>query len=80
MADQLTVVCAHKNCSALFVYFFEKAHDFEGKLRVKVSGGLVSQNDLGLVDHSPGYGYSLLFAVGELGRIVPHLVMKVDHP
>src|SRR3954462_9846749 len=37
---------------------------------IKVAGGLIRQNDCGLVDESTGKGDALLLAAGELGRAV----------
>jgi len=80
MAYQLPVMGTDYDCRTLSVYLLEESHDFIGQLWVEVSGRLISQEYLGIIDDCPGYGHSLLFAVGQLCWVFPHLVMEIDHP
>ena len=79
MPDQFSVVGADDDRRTLSVYFFEEGHDFKGELGVEIAGRLISEENLGIVDHRPGNGYPLLFSIGQLKGILPHFMMKVDH-
>lgn len=78
MADQFPVVRADDHSGTLPVDFLENGHDFSRKLRVEVPCWFVCQEYFGIIHHCPGYGHSLLLAIGELRRVLPHFVMEVD--
>ena len=44
------------------------------RLPVQVAGGLIGHQDRRVDDNGPGYGHALLFAAGELVRVVVHAV------
>src|SRR5688572_22553096 len=44
----------------------QQTHDFDRRVGVEVSGGLVGQQDQRAVDEGPGHGDSLLLAAGQL--------------
>ena len=70
------VVGDHDDGGPLGVDAAEQAHDAVGGLAVQVAGGLVGDDDLGLVEEGAGDGDALLFAAGELVR---HLVGLAAH-
>src|SRR5262249_28394700 len=47
----------------------EERHDFRRLLGVQVAGGLVGQEQAGLVDDGPGHPHQLLLSAGELGGV-----------
>ena len=48
--------------------------------RVEVAGGLVGEDDVGVVDQRPGDRHALLLAAGELVGAVVEPVGEADHP
>jgi hypothetical protein len=46
----------------------QEVQDVGRGVRVEVAGGLVGEDQIGLVDQRPGAGHPLLLAAGELGR------------
>src|SRR5260370_33216761 len=51
---------------AAFVQAPEELHDFFALRRVKITGGFVSQNELGILNHRAGDANELLLAAGKL--------------
>src|SRR5216683_3654597 len=51
---------------AAFVQAPEELHDFFALRRVKITGGFVSQNELGILNHRAGHADELLLAAGKL--------------
>src|SRR5215471_717333 len=64
----------------------EQRHDFRRLLGVQVAGGLVGQEQAGLVDDGPGHPHQLLLSARELGGVKvllsddPEPVEGVRHP
>lgn len=79
MAYQFPVVGTNEDRGSLLIDCFEKTHDFKSQFRIKIACGLIGQDDFWIVDDGSGNGDSLLFSVRELGRVIPDLVVKVDH-
>src|SRR5208282_3407025 len=63
---------------ALLVQAVEQGHDLGAGLRVQVAGGLVGQDDGGIVDQRAGDGHTLPLAAGELVGLVHHAVGEID--
>ena len=80
MADEFFIVAADNHGRPLFVDLFKNADDLESKLGIEIAGGFVGEKDLGLIDDGTGNRHPLLFSVGEVGRILPHFLMEIDHP
>src|SRR5579884_127682 len=56
----------------------EQFHDFRGVRRIQIAGGLVAQEEFGIVDQRSGDCGALLFAAGQLARIHAALVGEPD--
>ena len=54
----------------LFVEFPEEFQDFFTGLGVEVAGGLIREQDGGIIDEGPGNGHPLLLSAGELRGFV----------
>ena len=65
LLGKLRIVGDHDD-KAVVSHFFEKIHDLHGCLRVQSAGGLVCQQDLGIVDQGSGDRYTLHLAAGHL--------------
>ena len=63
---------------ALGVELVEEGHDLVAGLGVEVSGGLVGEDDGGVVDQGAGDGDALALAAGELVGLVHHAGAEVD--
>jgi hypothetical protein len=63
---------------ALGVEFVEEGHDLVAGLGVEVAGGLVGEDDGGLVDQGAGDGDALALAAGELVWFVHHAGAEAD--
>ena len=63
---------------ALGVEIVEEGHDLVAGLGVEVSGGLVGEDDGGVVDEGAGDGDALALAAGELVGLVHHAGAEVD--
>ena len=61
------------------VQLLEDGQDLQPRLRVQVSGGLVCQNQLGIVHQCPGDGHSLLLAATQLAGKVLGPILQPDH-
>ncbi len=64
--------------SGLVVQGFEEGEDAGPGGAIEVAGGLVGEEDAGLVGEGAGDGDALLFAAGELGREVVGAVGQSD--
>jgi len=62
---------------ALPVKTVEQGHDLGAGGRVKVSGGLVGQQDRRIVDQRPGDGDALPLSAGEFAGLVVHALFEV---
>jgi hypothetical protein len=57
----------------------EPGNQIENRVRsfaVKVSGGFIRQQDLGLSDERPGQSHALLFATGEFSGAMMRTLLK----
>src|SRR6266481_4672187 len=54
------------DCRTGVVEALEELHDFFALRRVKITGGFVSQNELGILNHRAGHADELLLAAGKL--------------
>ena len=63
---------------AFGVEVVEEGHDLVAGLGVEVSGGLVGEDDGGLVDQGAGDGDALALTAGELVGLVHHAGAEVD--
>jgi hypothetical protein len=52
----------------------QEVQDVSRGVRVEVAGGLVGEDQIGLVDQRPGAGHPLLLTAGELGRAMRETV------
>ena len=62
----------------VFGHLFQKVHDLDRGLRVESAGGLVRQDDVGVVDQGPGDGDALHLTAGELVRLLVDLIAETD--
>jgi hypothetical protein len=58
----------------------QEVQDVGRGVRVEVAGGLVGEDQIGLVDQRPGAGNPLLLTAGELGRAVRETVRDAQLP
>jgi hypothetical protein len=58
----------------------QEVQDVGRGVRVEVAGGLVGEDQIGLVDQRPGARHPLLLAAGELGRAVREPVRDAELP
>ena len=65
--DDVVVVGGHHHGGAVLIDLVQDVHDAGAGDRVKVSGGLVGQQNARLVDDRAGNGDALLLTAGELG-------------
>ena len=72
----VAVVGDHHNGGAFLVEALEQLEDFICGFWVKVAGGFVGEDDIGVVEEGAGDGYALLLPAGEL---VGHLVGLCSH-
>ena len=56
----------------------KEGHDLQAGLGVQVAGGLVGEDDGGLVDQSPSDGDALPLAAGEFVGLVVHAGLEAD--
>ena len=70
----------HDDRLARVVQLLEHLHDFVAGLGVEVTGRLVGQDDVGVVDQRAGDRDALLLAAGELRRAVIEPVAQADQP
>lgn len=80
MANELLIMAANNDGRPLSVNLLKNADDFKSEFGVQIARRLIRQKNLRVVHHSPGYGHALLFSVGEVGRILPHLLMEINQP
>ena len=76
----VVLVGDHDDRLAGVVELAEHLHDLVAGLGVEVAGGLVGQDDVGVVDQRAGDRDALLLAAGELGRAVVEPVVQADQP
>jgi hypothetical protein len=63
---------------ALGLEIVEEGHDLDAGLGVEVAGGLVGEDDGGVVDQGAGDGDALALSAGELVGLVVHAGFEVD--
>jgi hypothetical protein len=63
---------------ALGVEVVEEGHDLDGGFGVEVAGGLIGEDDGGLVDEGAGDGDALALAAGEFVGLMVHALAEVD--
>ena len=73
---QILFVGHHHHGGAQLVDLHQQAHQLQGPLRVKVAGGLVCNDGVGVVHQRPGNGHTLLLAAGELRGIAVGLAAQ----
>ena len=79
MGGELLVVCDDdEGLAELAPKVEEEAVELVFAVRVEASGGLVGLDNAGPVDEGAGYGDTLLFASGELGRLVGDAVGEAE--
>src|SRR6202035_4754819 len=61
---------------AFFVEAVEEGHDLDAGLGVEVAGGLVGEDDGGVVDQGAGDGDALALTAGELVGLVVHAAFE----
>ena len=76
--DELTIVRRDDDGRAASVDLAEEIHDFERQIGIEVSGGLVGQDDVRVVDERPGNRDALLFAARQLVGQRVHPVLETD--
>lgn len=54
-------------------------HDCDARFGIEVSGRLICENDLRLMNKRPGDADALLLTAGHLGRVMVHPVLQTDH-
>ena len=62
----------------LFVELPEEFQDFFTGLGVEVAGGLIREQDGGIIDEGPGNGHPLLLPAGELRGFVVQALPQAD--
>ena len=62
----------------VFRHLFQKVHDLHGGLRVEGAGGLVREDDIGVVDKRSRDGDALHLTAGELVRLLVDLIAETD--
>ena len=73
----LRVVCDHHHCGALGPYdVLDDAQHFNAGLVIKRCGGLVGENDLGVLSQRARNRHALLLAAGHLRRIIVSAVRQ----
>ena len=76
--DDFPVVRDHDDRRALLIHPLEQLHDLPGIPRIEVSGRLIRQQNVRMIDQRSRERHSLLLAAGELIRKVFILVGKSD--
>ena len=76
--DQLVFMGDHDDGGTVLVDAVKQFHDLVGHLRVHVTGGLVGDDGVGVVDQRAGQSNSLLLTAGDLVRHVVCLVLQAD--
>src|SRR6266516_1723916 len=77
--DQLAIVSGHHNRGAARVDLAEEIHDLERQVRIEVSGRLVREHELRIVDKGTRDGHSLLLAARQLLGEGIHAMLQA-HP
>ena len=54
----------HHHRGAQLIDLYQQAHQFQGPLRVQVSGGLIGDDGIRVVDQRAGNGHPLLLSAG----------------
>lgn len=68
----------HDDRAPAFMEFTEEGHEFFPGFGVEVTGGFVREEDGRVVDERSCDGDPLLFAAGELARLVAASITKTD--
>ena len=71
LLNPLEVMSNHKNGGSALANLLEYLHDLVAGLWVQIAGGLIGQNQFGVIKQGAGYAYTLLLSAGEFMR---HLV------
>ena len=77
LLGQFRVVGDHDH-EAVLGHFLQQLHDLNARLTVQRAGGLVGQQDVGVVDEGAGDGHALHLAAGHLGGVLVELVAEAD--
>ena len=70
------IVAGNKHCHAHLAEFFKQGHDLSRQCRVKISRGLIGQQDFWPANHGPGNSHALLFTPGQRYRHGPLFVQQ----
>ena len=76
---QFGVVGDH-DYEAVFCHILQQLHDLDARLAVQCAGGLVGQQDVGIVDEGAGDGHALHLAARHLGGALVELVPQAHLP
>ena len=76
---QFGVVRDHDH-EAVFCHILQQLHDLDARLAVQCAGGLVGQQDVGVVDEGAGDGHALHLAARHLGGALVELVPEAHLP
>ena len=76
---QFGVVSDHDH-KAVFCHILQQLHDLDARLTVQCAGGLVGQQDVGVVDEGAGDGHALHLAARHLGGALVELVPEAHLP
>ena len=76
---QFGVVRDHDH-EAVFCHILQQLHDLDARLAVQCAGGLVGQQDVGVVDEGAGDGHALHLAARHLGGALVELVPETHLP
>ena len=75
---QMLVMACDEDRNANGVEILEHPHDFLGKFGIKVAGGLIGEDQLGLVDDGTSDSYPLLLPTGKSHGQPLFLLEKTD--
>ena len=76
---QFGVVRDHDH-EAVFCHILQQLHDLDARLAVQCAGGLVGQQDVGVVDEGAGDGHALHLAARHLSGALVELVSEAHLP
>ena len=76
---QFGVVRDHDH-KAVFCHILQQLHDLDARLTVQCAGGLVGQQDVGVIDEGAGDGHALHLAARHLGGALVELVPEAHLP
>ena len=78
MAGDVFFVGDDDNRLALFIELLEERHDFFARFGIEISGGLVGEDDRGIVDEGPCDGDALALSAGQFIRPMVEPITEAD--